>query len=149
MGDRISIEFAQRHNNSKDPSKSWDDRSPALFSHWDGRDFLRTVERYLGELLLERSKQEVMGLQPLYRLEAGTVMTDFIHWLVEEVAVASAAPGTVVSKPRVTGNYYLGRTENDGDNSDNGHFTFWMNEYIELNPTEAALLAINKMSLLP
>jgi len=48
---------------------------------------------------------------PLSRLEPNTVMLHFIKYLAEKGQLDSE-----------WGNYYLGIDENDGDNSDNGHF---------------------------
>lgn len=101
MGDRISINF-----------KKEEGESITLFSHWDGRELLTSVKDYYSELkaiLLSRKERFELS-EPIDRLEPNTVMVDFIRWLTE---------GTLVK-----GNYYLGANENDGGNSDNGHFTF-------------------------
>ena len=101
MGDRISIQFSYSGN-----------KSVALFSHYDGLSFYEKAKAYVKTLKLEASKG---GGFPLYRLEPETVMVDFIRHLTE-------------SKIRVTGNYYLGATDNDGDNSDNGNFVIALDE---------------------
>ena len=96
MGDRISIQF-------KDGAE---ELSPVLFSHWDGENILIKVKYYCDELY--QYSRANGGISPLSRMEAQTVMVDFIRWLTE-------------GKGRVNSNYYLGRDKNDGDNSDNGH----------------------------
>jgi len=95
MGDRVSISFVSPDG----------EESPALFSHWGGLEFVKTAKRYAKELTKERGEAEML---PLDRLEAGTVMVDFIRWLTFE-------------KDRVESDLYLGKNENDGDNGDNGH----------------------------
>jgi hypothetical protein len=101
MGDRISISFV------KDVMEEYQEESVALFSHWDGLDFLTNVKEYLTQL------KEIIGdkkiMEPLDRLEPNTVMVDFIRWNFK-------------SKNVIKSNYYLGRDRNDGDNSDNGHY---------------------------
>jgi hypothetical protein len=98
MGNRISIQFKQGK-----------DVSPVLFSHWDGEDFVEIAKTYIKELKAEIKKNNVSGSDPLTRFEPQTVLVDFIRYITE-------------GKGRVTGNYYLGVNECDGDNSDNGHF---------------------------
>jgi hypothetical protein len=95
MGDRVSIQFAKGK-----------EKSVVLFNHWGGMDFVYEAEEYARELMTRaREKGQMM---PLYRLEPGTVMVDFISHYTGGKTIES--------------NLYLGRTSNDGDNSDNGHF---------------------------
>ena len=95
MGDRISVSFAKN-----------DEESVVLFHHWGGIEFKKTVERYVSERLAHREGQ----MMPLDRREPQTVMVDFISWLTKGEAVESSL--------------YLGRTKEDGDNSDTGHWTY-------------------------
>jgi hypothetical protein len=101
MGDRISISF-----------KNGAEESVALFNHWGGREFLDEVNQYVTPLKKERGNSEV---EPLQRLEPATVMVDFIRYLTHK-------------QRRVMSNLYLGKDQNDGDNSDNGHFTVNLNK---------------------
>lgn len=94
MGDRISIQF-----------KTEGEYSVVLFSHWDGLEFKNKAKKYAQELM-EWSKGETY---PLERFEPNTVMIDFIREITE-------------GETRIKSNYYLGCTETDGDNSDNGHY---------------------------
>lgn len=101
MGDRISISF-----------KNGDDESVALFSHWDGEDFLDKVNEYLNvlkELIETDNDANCTKIMPLGRLEPSTVMVDFIRY-------------TFLTHGTIAGNYYLGKDKDDGDNSDNGHY---------------------------
>jgi hypothetical protein len=96
MGDRVSISF-----------RKGEEESVVLFSHWGGKTFVAVARGYIRELKTEA--QRAGGTFPLFRLEPSTVMVDFIRMLTEGVG-------------RVQGDYYLGRSPEDGDNSDNGHF---------------------------
>lgn len=92
MGDRVSISF-----------RNGDQESVALFSHWDGMEFVEKAEAYAFCLKLEREGRHEL---PLDRLEPRTVMADYIRQGFTD---------------RIASNYYLGRDGGDGDNSDNGH----------------------------
>ncbi len=93
MGNRASVSF-----------KKGKDESIALFSHWGGMDFVKQAKNYAKEL----KKTEGTGTDPLGRLEPHTVMVDFIRELTQDMR-------------RVRSDLYLGKDENDGDSSDNGH----------------------------
>lgn len=97
MGDRVSVSFSNGN-----------EESVVLFSHWGGRGFLNATQEYVESLKLCTNEDKVHD--PLDRLEPSTVMVDFIRWLTTETK-------------RVGSNLYLGKTPNDGDNSDNGHWT--------------------------
>ena len=93
MGDRVSVQFKDKEG-----------ASPVLFSHWGGTGFVRKAKEYVKKLKAERKG----SFGPLDRLESGTVMVDFIRHITKGM-------------DRVEGDLYLGATEDDGDNSDNGH----------------------------
>ena len=95
MGDRVSIQFKDRDGSTR----------PVLFSHWGGMEFVEEAQRYVTTLTTEVGAEEML---PLHRLEAQTVMVDFIRFITAGMA-------------RVKSNLYLGVDEDDGDNSDNGH----------------------------
>ena len=104
MGDRISIAF-----------KNGNQTSVVLFNHWGGREFLQTVKQYYRELKQILSERKEGVSYPIDRLEPCTVMVDFIRWLTKDELV-------------IEGNFYLGKDESDGDNSDNGHWVFDLQE---------------------
>lgn len=106
MGNRVSISF-----------KNGKDESPFLFSHWEGMDFVQAAKRYVNKL--RAAAEEKGAMMPLYRLEPEYVMLDFIFSYFRK---------DVVEKLRMESGFYLTRRENDGDNSDNGHFTIDLNE---------------------
>ena len=95
MGDRISIQF-----------KNGNEKSVALFSHWGGSEFAETAREYVQELKAETKNNNIIN--PLDRLEPSTVMVDFIRHITKD-------------KKRIESDLYLGKDENDGDNSDNGN----------------------------
>jgi hypothetical protein len=95
MGDRVSIQF-------EDSDKM---KSPFLFSHYGGMGFVKYAKGYANDLI-RRKKGKTMF--PIDRLEAGTVMVDFIRDITK-------------GKKEVEGNLYLTRMMKEGDNSDNGN----------------------------
>ena len=97
MGDRVSVSF-----------RNGDEESVVLFSHWGGMAFVECAKDYVRRLKPEAEKAGMTW--PLYRLEPCTVMVDFLRELTAGMA-------------RVQSNYYLCRSPQDGDNSDNGHFS--------------------------
>lgn len=94
MGNRVSIQF-----------KNKNEKSVVLFSHRGGMDFVKETKNYIKQL---KEKGEGKGIDPLGRLEPNTVMVDFIRHITKD-------------ETEVRSDYYLGATEKDGDNSDNGH----------------------------
>ena len=102
MGDRISIQFV---NNN--------DKSVVFFDHWAGRSLLEEAQDYLVELNAETPDGRIS--MPLDRREPSVVMLDFIVWRASKY-------GFNPPLRRVRGSWYLGVDENDGDNSDNGHW---------------------------
>ena len=108
MGDRVSIEFQSKGFGGMES------RSPVLFSHWGGMDFVLGANKYARDLA---KKKKGKHMYPLDRLEAQTVMVDFIREITK---------GT----NEVEGGLYLGRTTKDGDNSDNGHHIIKLNKVI-------------------
>lgn len=100
MGNRISIAF-----------KNGSEESVTLFSHWGGLGFKKKAKEYLKELKDWLKDHKEANGSPLSRKEPNTVMFDFIRHI-------KSGPPTAT---RETGDYYLGKDQNDGDNSDNGH----------------------------
>ena len=97
MGDRISIQFKNKNN-----------ISVALFSHWGGEAFKKDAKLYVKKLKQKILLSEELKGMPLGRLEPETVMVDFIRDITKD-------------NLSVENDLYLGKDENDGDNSDNGN----------------------------
>lgn len=94
MGDRVSIQFVHEG-----------EYSPVLFSHWGGKELVKDIKRYLQGI------NTGGAFTPLDRLEPGTVMVDLIRYLTKDLVV-------------VDSDYYLAINVEGGDNSDNGHYLF-------------------------
>lgn len=100
MGNRISVSFYSEDG----------EESVALFSHWGGKEFLNKALKYLKNLKKELGNDEKKIIRPLDRLEPSVVMVDFIREITKDMK-------------RVEDDLYLGKDPDDGDNSDNGHFS--------------------------
>jgi len=96
MGDRISISF-----------KDEQEESIVFFEHHAGLSLKKDVEKFIKEIDEIHPKDEH---DPITRREASCVMPIFIAWYAGEHGINYSV--------------YLGATQNDGDNSDNGHFVF-------------------------
>ena len=100
MGDRVSISFKDEFG-----------ESVVLFSHFGGMKLVETARKY-GVDLKKRAK-EYKG-KPLGRMDSQTVIVDFIRFLTKDMNI-------------VTGDFSLGATPDDADNSDNGHHVIELN----------------------
>ena len=98
MGDRVSISFSDGRS-----------ESVALFSHWGGIEFAEKAKKYAQELVAERSG----SIWPIDRFEPGTVMVDFIRYITD-------------GEGRIESDLYLGKGEENGDNSDNGQHVIFV-----------------------
>ena len=108
MGDRISISFVNTGFDGKD------EESVTLFHHWGGKEFGIMALDYTRELIDETKAQPDRISTPLSRLEPGIVMVDFIRYCFRD--------GMWLENGRAKYSIYLGKDQNDGDNSDNGHW---------------------------
>lgn len=98
MGDRVSIQFMNGQ-----------EKSVVLFSHWGGMAFVEQAKRYIKILKAENTRLEKGPVYPLSRMEPNTVIVDFIRSITAH-------------QDRVNSDLYLEASEEDGDNSDNGHW---------------------------
>lgn len=114
MGDRISISFRKRGDDTwhkKGDESIRYDESIVLFNHWGGKAFLNEVEEYGRQLQVWIDEKKDGVGYPLNRKEPNTVMVDFVRWLTKNME-------------RVESSLYFGKDEGDGDNSDNGHWVY-------------------------
>ena len=95
MGDRVSIQFEDEDGG----------RSAVLFNHWGGMGFVKLADKWAKNLA---KRKKGLYMMPLDRLEAGTVMMDFVRYITKDMT-------------EVESSLYIVPTESDGDNSDNGH----------------------------
>ena len=102
-------------------NKKWEiEYSVVFFSHWDGKELLGNVKKYLLQLTAKiKNRVNNQFSVPITRKEPNTVMVDFIRWFLK-------------NEELVESNYYLGASEKDGDNGDNGHFVIDLHNNIEI-----------------
>ena len=122
MGNRVSVSFIDGDTNRE---------SVALFHHWGGEDFAiqtRNWFRTHKTKLSVTAEQEVKnGLDPMTRFEPKNVMVQYIHNLHKSTMNLEMGDNLEFTPEYISHSIYLGKDENDGDNSDNGHFTIDIN----------------------
>ena len=133
MGDRVSISFRQKndwYNNGKKEEHT--DESPALFHHWGGTDFPKFAFDWFKALRkhLKKNQDDSIGTDPLTRMEPRNLMVQFISAIKDEEAFRlrnykhkNKELIWSVDDNLLSYSIYLGKDGNDGDNSDNGHYT--------------------------
>lgn len=97
MGDRVAIRFV-----------NGEDKSIAYFAHWGGPDFYMNAQKFLGSLKPKTKGKSIST--PLDRMEANTVMLNFVVWFSNEK----------LKEYPIVSSFYLGKDYRDGDCSDNG-----------------------------
>jgi hypothetical protein len=90
--------------------------SVALFSHNSGEMLINSATNYLEMLQKLLKDNKIWAATPLARLEPEILMVDFLHYFRS-------------SLKRITNNYFLGKDEFDGDNSDYGHHKIEVTAY--------------------
>ncbi len=120
MGDRVSIQFSHK-------GMEWGNKSVVLFHHWGGEKFADFAKGWAIDFKMKVLKlQECKGSDPLSRLEPQNVMIQFIKALAdyptEDFKYHYFKDGEYLySDDYLSYSMYLGKDENDGDNSNNGH----------------------------
>lgn len=99
MGDRASIKFTT--NGESD--------SVVLFNHWGGKDFQKLAIKWAEDMYDEISSEKHRINDPVTRFEPAVMMVHFI----KDYGTRLTSMGTT----------YLGASESDGDDSDNGCVT--------------------------
>ena len=124
MGDRVSISFQQKaawYVNKKKEEHT--DESPTLFHHWGGTQFPKMAFDWFKSI---KKKYGKGGGDPFTRMEPRNLMVQFIAHLRNHEDLRY---DRYVNEKRTTDDQllsysiYLGKTPEDGDNSDNGHYT--------------------------
>ena len=122
MGDRVSVSFIDGDTKRE---------SVALFNHWGGEDFAiqtRNWFRTHKTKLSVTAEQEVKnGLDPMTRFEPANLMVQYVNNLHKSPINCEMGDDLEFTSEYVSHSIYLGKDENDGDNSDNGHFTIDIN----------------------
>ena len=124
MGDRVSIQFKDND----------EDKSPVLFHHWGGTYFPKFALTWFREL---KSKLKQNDYDPITRLESRNMLVQFISHLKSREELRECIgfekdeqEKDIFNKPiysdeLLSHSIYLGTNENDGDNSDNGHYVIY------------------------
>ena len=124
MGDRVSISFKDNDG----------DESVALFHHWGGTEFPKVAFDWFKEFKKSLKSRNEKSSDPTTRLESRNIMAQFVQWLGrrghyrEIVGFEKNAKdeldwsNPVRSDELLSHSIYFGKDQNDGDNSDNGHY---------------------------
>ena len=130
MGDRVSISFKQKQERWGGPSDKTEvtDESPALFHHWGGTELPKVAFEWFKKV---KADTKAMGQRsdPFTRLEPRNLMVQLIGTLAREkwdqytTGLTKDKKGITKHDTWMTYSMYLGKDGQDGDNSDNGHYT--------------------------
>ncbi len=122
MGDRVSISFRQKNDWYVNKVKEeHTDESPALFHHWGGTQFPKFAFDWFKSI---KKKYGKSGKDPFTRMEPRNLMVQFIaHLRDHEELRYDCFNKTGTDEGLFSYSIYLGKDGNDGDNSDNGHYT--------------------------
>ena len=130
MGDRVSISFRQKQERWDGPSdnKMVTEESPALFHHWGGTELPKVAFEWFKKV---KAETKAMGQRsdPFTRLEPRNLMVQLIGTLAREkwdqytTGLTKDKKGITKHDTWMTYSMYLGKDGQDGDNSDNGHYT--------------------------
>ena len=107
MGDRVSIQF-----------RNGEDKSVVLFNHWGGMNFVDYAQTWAKNFqahVMANWKHKNHST-PITRCEANTMMIQFIASLSGQSEAKDYNFNQLISH-----SLYIGKDEQDGDNSDNGH----------------------------
>ena len=126
MGDRVSISFKDKDG----------DESIAIFNHWGGTEFPKVAFDWFKEFkksvnLTARENSS----DPISRFDSNNMAVQFISWLGKnrhyrqcsgfdkDESGKSVYYKPLYNQDQISHSIYLGKDYNDGDNSDNAHYT--------------------------
>lgn len=114
MGERVSIQFQKLEQyGNQDPVQ---EKSVVLFHHWGGDDFPQETLEWVRDFREKGKEQAVSRVSdPITRMEPQTLMVQFIGYL------ANAGYKSHRYDFALSDSLYLGKDENDGDNSNWGN----------------------------
>ena len=125
MGDRVSISFKDNDG----------DESIVLFHHWGGVDFPKLALEWFKIFKKDiNSTAKKNYSNPTTRFEARNIMAQFVAYLSSRPDMKACLGfekdekgKAIYNKPiyhqeNLTHSLYFGKDQNDGDNSDNGHY---------------------------
>ena len=145
MGDRVSISFKQKRDTYGGPTEKIviTDESPALFHHWGGTELPHVAFEWFKKVKTEA--KELGGSDPFTRLEPGNLMVQLIGTLAREkwdqytTGLTKDKKGITKHSTWMTHSMYLGKDGQDGDNSDNGHYTIDVDDGVMYNDKGEAI----------
>ena len=124
MGDRVSLSFQQETEwYVKRKNEKHLEQSPALFHHWGGTHFPKFAFQWFKKV---KEKYGKNGGDPFTRMEPRNLMVQFIAHLRnhDDLRYDRHYNGEWSTDDELLSySIYLGKDSNDGDNSDNGHYT--------------------------
>ena len=124
MGDRVSLSFQQETEwYVKRKKEKHLEQSPALFHHWGGTHFPKFAFQWFKKV---KEKYGKNGGAPFTRMEPRNLMVQFIAHLRnhDDLRYDRHYNGEWSTDDELLSySIYLGKDSNDGDNSDNGHYT--------------------------
>ena len=127
MGDRVSISFKDHD----------DDESIVLFHHWGGVDFPKLALEWFKIFKKDiNSTAKENSSDPTTRFEARNIMAQFLQWIGKNnhyrecIGFEKSENGKmdwenakpIYNQDQISHSLYFGKDQNDGDNSDNGHY---------------------------
>ena len=131
MGDRVSISFKEEKNDNEE-------ESIILFNHWGGVNFPKVAFDWFKDYKKKIDKTAKSNVStPITRFDCNNVMVQFVSWLgqcghyKECIGFEKEENGeSIYDKPlysdyQISGSLYFGKNTEDGDNSDNGHYTIF------------------------
>ena len=136
MGDRVSVSFKQKRDTYGGPTEKTviTDESPVLFHHWGGTELPKVAFEWFKKVKTEAKK--LGGSDPFTRLEPGNLMVQLIGTLARE----KWDQYSIYKNKKYAGHdtwmsysMYLGKDGQDGDNSDNGHYTIDVDDGVMYN----------------
>jgi len=141
MGDRVSISFRQKQERWGGPSDKTEvtEESPALFHHWGGTELPKVAFEWFKTVKKEIKAIKSIGSDPFTRLEPRNLMVQLIGTLAREkwdqytTGLTKDKKGITKHSTWMTHSMYLGKDGNDGDNSDNGHYTIDVDDCVMYN----------------
>ena len=131
MGDRVSISFKEEKNDNEE-------ESIILFNHWGGVNFPKVAFDWFKDYKKKVDKTaKGKGSTPITRFDCNNVMVQFVSWLGQcghykecngfekEEYGEAIYDKPLYSDYQISGSLYFGKNTEDGDNSDNGHYTIF------------------------
>ena len=131
MGDRVSVSFRKTEETYGGPTekKTRLEESPALFHHWGGTELPHVAFEWFKKVKAELKTMKSLGSDPFTLLVPSNLMVQLIGALAIEkwdqytTGITKDKKGVTKHSTWMTHSMYLGTDGQDGDNSDNGHYT--------------------------